>query len=306
MTPSTEAVRAALPHSRCAGGGTVPLILPLPGEPPAPCGRTSCQERLDAELDALRAILSGSPPDACLPPADEADRVRHRWLTGHHAAFCVWQLLPPGLYALAAAPERATTRLLAWTTALYDVYSVLFLYSGSCTPEQYATLVRPGMAAAHPAFSGEWARDHAPVSAALRAVRDRHPAPLLTLLGGAVRDNQRVHMAVARRLVPEGASLLQQAGRSAGHGPTEAEQALYDAHFQVERGPVCRPAHRAQLVRLLAGCVADIGAHGLGTLPDGCPERFGREALARLVAVAVCEEPPQISRIPEPPKGRNT
>ncbi|MFD9409293.1 hypothetical protein ACFWBN_20065 [Streptomyces sp. NPDC059989] len=285
------------------------LVLPMPGADLPACDHARCAERLEAELTALRATLTTGPPAACLPPDGEADRVRHRWFTGHHAAFTVWQLLARGLSTLAATPEAAATLPIAWTTALYDVYSVLFLYAAGCTPEQYATLLHPRMAAAHPAFSCGWARDHTPVPAALDAARDSHRAAALDRLSDAVKDNQRVHMAVARRLVPDGSSPLRQAGRSPGPEPTEAEQALHDAHFRVERQPLCGPVHRAQLVRLLNLCLADIGAYGLGPLPDGCPERFGRESVARLIAVAVCEEPPARNappKIPNPTKGRTT
>lgn len=296
--------------ARAAGAVTGRLVLPLPGAELPDCDHARCADRLAAELAALRATLTAGPPAGCLPPGGAADRVRHRWLTGHHAAFTVWQALTRGLYALAAAPEPAATRPVAWTTALYDVYSVLFLYAGSCTPEQYATLLRPELTAAHPAFSGAWARDHAPVPAALCAARGRHRPAVLGPLTAAVKDNRLVRTAVARRLVPGGTSLAREAGRSPGGLPTEAERALYDAHFRVERLPLCGPVHRAQLVRLLTLCLADIGAHGLGPLPDGCPERFGREAAARLVAVAACEGPPARSApppmTPNPLKGRTT
>ncbi|MBT2454730.1 hypothetical protein [Streptomyces sp. ISL-86] len=279
----------------------------MPGQEQADCGHKGCEERLRGELAALRETLTGNPPAAYRAPAGEADRARHRWLTGHQAALPVAQLLTAALHALAAAPEEAAGRLITWAVALYDVDSVLSLYSGSCPPALYGSLVRPPAMAAHPALSGEWARDHAPVPQALRAAQDRHrAAPARDQLTRAVKDNLRVRMAVARRLVPEGAaSLLQHTGRCPGHEPTEAEQDLYDVHFQVQRRPVCRSVCRAQLVGLLGRCVADIGAYGLGPVPDGAPERFGREALARLVAVAVCEGPPAFaSQIPQPRAGR--
>jgi hypothetical protein len=136
----------------------------------------------------------------------------------------------------------------------------------------------------HPAFSGEWSRDHASVLAALRAARDQHSPDRIAPLTRAVKDNRRVHMAVAGTLVPGGASLLQQSGRHPGHGPTEDEQALYDDYFHVQRQPLCRVAHWAQLVRLLGQCTADIAGHGLGLAPEGCPERFTRDALELLTA----------------------
>lgn len=284
-----------------------PLVLPMPGVDQADCGHGDCEERLRGELAALRETLAGNPPAPYRAPGDEADRARHRWLTGHQAAFPVAQLLATALHALAATPGEAAGRLITWAVALYDVDSALSLYSGSCPPALHASLVRPPAMAEHPAFSGGWARDHVPVPEALRAAQNRHRAPALEQLSRAVKDNLRVRMAVARRLAPEGeSSLLQHTGRCPGRGPTEVEQDLYDAHFHVERRPVCRPAYRAQLVRLLVRCVADIGAYGLGAIPNGAPERFGREALARLVAVAVCEGPPAFAtRTPQPPDRPN-
>ncbi|MET9324592.1 hypothetical protein ABZX75_31185 [Streptomyces sp. NPDC003038] len=295
-TPPTRDPRRAVVTPRGTTARTPaeasPLILPMPGGELAPCHHDRCADRLDGELSALRTSLTEGPPAAYLPPSDETGLVRHRWRTGHHAALVVRQLQARALNALAATPEAEARRLIVWTVALYDVHSVLFLYSGSCSPEQYAAVLRPGMMTAHPAFSAEWARDHAPVPIALRAAQDRHRACALDPLTRAVTHNQRVHTAVGRRLVADGAAPLQWAGRRSGDGPTEAEHALADAHFGVARRPVCASVHRAQLVRLLTLCLADIGAHGLGPLPDGCPGRFGREAVSRLVAVAVAEEPP--------------
>lgn len=266
------------------------LVLPMPDEPPAAdCGAEACDERLRVALAALRDSAAGHPPIAFQPPADEVSRVRYRWLVGHHAAFTVWQSLAGGLRALAAAPEAAVSSLTTGAAALYDTYSVLLLYAGSCTPELYGAMLRPHMTTTHPAFSGQWSRDHASVPAALRAVRDRHAPARIAPLSRAVKDNRRVHMAVAAKLVPGGASLLQQSGRRPSQRPTEDEQALYDTHFRVQRQPLCRTAQHTQLIRLLGQCAADIAGHGLGSAPDGCPEHFTQNALELLTAPALTE-----------------
>ncbi|MCX4528790.1 MULTISPECIES: hypothetical protein [unclassified Streptomyces] len=98
-----------------------------------------------------------------------------------------------------------------------------------------------------------------PVPGALRAALASHPAaPALDPLLRAVKDHVRVRVAVVRRPEPD---------------------------LPAERHPV----PPAGLADLLARC-----ADGPGPLPPGCPERFGREPLARLaaVAVALCEETP--------------
>ncbi|WP_405796668.1 hypothetical protein [Streptomyces sp. NBC_01506] len=268
-----------------------PLLLPMPDDDPADCSDSrcaefDCPELLRGELTDLRRAVAGDPPETHLPPPGEADRARHRWFVGHHAAFAVWQLQARALQAMAVTPEPPTQRAVRRAAALYDAYSVLFLYSGSCSPEQYAAVVRPHMSAAHPAFSGAWARDHAPVPAALRLVRARHPASVLAPLTRAARDNQRAHMAVANKLVPSGGSLLEEAGRQTADLTTAAEHDLYDAYFGVRRRQVCRPGFEAQLVRRLAQCASDIVVHGLGPSPDGCPERFTHDALSVLTALA--------------------
>ncbi|MEV0774990.1 hypothetical protein [Streptomyces sp. NPDC050428] len=269
----------------CAPTVTVPpLLLPMPDQDPVDCSHPDCPDLLRVELSALRHALTGEPPATHVPPSGEADRARHRWFIGHHAAFVVWQLQARALHAVAATPEPPAQSAVSWAATLYDAYSVLFLYSGSCSPELYAAVVRPHISAAHPAFSGAWARDYAAVPAALRVVRGRHPAALLAPLTRAVRDNQRAHMAVAGKLVPSGASLLQQAGRHPADTTTTAEHDLYDAYFRVHRRTVCRLGYEAQLVRRLVQCVSDIMVHGLGPNPDGCPERFTHDALSLLTA----------------------
>jgi hypothetical protein len=71
--------------------------------------------------------------------------------------------------------------------------------------------------------------------------------------------NHQVHRAVARKLVPDGVSLLRRA-RHAGAPPTEAERALFDSFFRVRRDTVCRRGFVAQVFRRLALVVWDIGA----------------------------------------------
>ncbi|MET8981192.1 O-methyltransferase [Streptomyces sp. NPDC004539] len=236
-------------------GETTPLHLPEPGTTPPAC---ACRQPVEADLRVLRTATAGTRPNALRAPDDPRARARYRWLVGHHAAFAVWQHLRR---TLETALDDPTALLEA--ARLYDVYSVLFLYTGSCSPERYAETIRPGMTARHPAFSGEWARDHEGLTALARKVRDQYPAALAAPLTDAVRLNQRVHMKVAARLVPGGASLLQDAGRQPGRHPTPAEHDLYDTHFAVHRLPVCDSSLTAQLVRRLAQIVCDIAEHGL-------------------------------------------
>lgn len=232
-------------------GDVAPLLLPEPDTAPVACG---CPQPVAADLRLLREPGA----DALRAPADPADRARYRWLIGHHAAFALWQRLRRVLERALDDPAQ-----LGPAARLYDVYSVLFLYTGSCSAERYAETIRPEMTARHPAFSGEWARDQEGLGALTRRVLARHPKPLARPLADAVRLNRRVHMAVAARLVPGGASLLQETGRRPGQGPTPAERDLYDRHFAVRRGEVCGAAFTAQFVRRLAQILCDVAAHGL-------------------------------------------
>ncbi len=152
---------------------------------------------------------------------------------------------------------------------LYEAYSLLFLYTGSCSAEHYAATVRVDMMSCDPAFSGLWARDYEMIPGLLRHIRNTHPAAAIAPLREAAKANHRVHMAVAKKLVPDGGSLLRDAGRRP-QGPTEAERVAYDAFFQVERRPLCRRAFTAQLVRRFAQVMSDIAVHGLSG-PDSPP-----------------------------------
>ncbi|MFJ9892276.1 hypothetical protein ACIQPR_02980 [Streptomyces sp. NPDC091280] len=253
-----------------------PLALPEPGTRPDPCpggGRQRpprCGQFLETDLGLIRAAAGGARPVALLAPEDPRRRARYRWAVGHHAAFAVWQQLRHALESTLTGPEPPTAAIRA-AAGLYDLYSVLFLYAGSCSAQQYAATVRPDMTDHHPAFSGEWAPDHEAIPSLLKRVRAALPDTAALPLTGAVRLNHRIHMSVARKLVPDGASLLQQAGRPPGRGPSPAERDLYDAYFAVRRQRVCTSAFASQLVRRLAQVLCDIAVHGL----PGSPARPG-------------------------------
>jgi len=82
-----------------------------------------------------------------------------------------------------------------------------------------------------------------------------------------VRDawllNQRVHAAVANRLVPGRPSLLRQAGRRLGGGPSAEEATLFDSFFRTRRVAVCGQGFSLQLSRRLAMVISDLGCSGL-------------------------------------------
>jgi hypothetical protein len=258
------------------------LVLPRPGVPPAEC--PGCVQPLGPERNILRSGGTKAGGPALLsPPREGTELIRYRWAVGHQAAFALWQLLTlrltDVLRATCPSPQQVESAALG-----YDVYSVLFLYTGSCSATQYGATARQDMTSCHPAFSGEWAPDHEGIPRLLQEIRNAHPGVLTAPLNRAVRLNQRIHMAVAEHLVPQGASLLQNSGRHPGTGPTSAERTLYDTFFRVLRAPVCRHLFRAQLLRRLAQIVRDLSTHGLHPRGVGMPSLPGphREGADRL------------------------
>jgi hypothetical protein len=121
------------------------------------------------------------------------------------------------------------------------------------------------MAACHPAFSGTWSRDYEPLSAYITEVLSaRRQSNRLTR---AIRFNSRVHSAVARRLVPDGNSLLRESGH-AGRAPSEVERRLFDRFFLARRAEVCVHEFVEQVVGRTSLIVSDLagrpvsGRHG--------------------------------------------
>lgn len=254
-----------------ADGSIADLVLSAPGRRPTVCASSStakaaCEQPTSDDLRLIRQAVHGQPVRVLHPPQDPDARARYRWHVGHHAAFAVWQLQTQLLETIAGSAEPEP-HIVTAAARLFDVYSLLLLYAGSCSAERYEATVRADMAAAHPAFSGSWSRDHELVLASLQRVMTTHPTALLAPLTRAVALNHDTHQAVASRLVPGGGSLLQEAGRY-GTGPTEAERDLYDTFFHVRRGLICQRSFNAQVLRRLAQIACDIARFGLDDQPE--------------------------------------
>jgi hypothetical protein len=236
------------------------LQLPLPEE-----GALRCEARTEgclagghslslfSELASLaRAADLGCPLEVFEPPTHPADLAWYRWVVGHQVAFAGWCFLRASLTRAGPCPED---EVVAWL----DLYSVLLLYAGSCPPDIYARSIRPRMTQCHPAFSGEWARDYRGIPRALKQAADASRSTVRP----AVRRNQRIHSAMAMRLVPQGASLLKRAGRHAGGTALPEELDLYDRFFLTYRTPVCTHGMRVQLLHRLLKIIADLESSGL-------------------------------------------
>ena len=213
-----------------------------------------------------------TPPDAPLPwlegttsefdpmPTEDAQRAWFRWITGHQACLGCWRLAGMNLMALARDQTRIDA-LVRETELLLRTSGAMVRYAGSCTGEVYAAEVRPSMFRCHPGFTGRWSVDYAPLPGLIRAVSD--PETIGTgpadLLRAAFAAYTQVHAQAARRLVPEGGSLLREHGGwdALTVDPATGAQ-LFDAFFHVERVPGTIGEVRADLRRRLETIAAEV------------------------------------------------
>ncbi|MEU5992775.1 hypothetical protein ABZ806_27730 [Spirillospora sp. NPDC047418] len=181
-------------------------------------------------------------------PADPDARLWYRLRTGRQAAFPVWQLLSVALQHVVTDPRPETA-------------------------ERYEATVRAELRAVDPSFSAEWCADYPEVSTALRRLHRIGRTTAVDDVLRAYQVNQQVHIAVAQRLVPAGASLLQQAGRLPGRGASSAEQAMCDRFFWVDRAVISPAPSTPPPARLLssrAGAAPDSGSRSQpGRFPCG-------------------------------------
>jgi hypothetical protein len=243
-----------------------PIRLPSAGSLPVDCADGCCAQAvrrlfIESDLDLLRDLSRGGRPGRLRAPADGGKRARYRWMIGHHAAFGVWICLRHALNSAMGEPAGSAGSI-DLASQLYDAYSVLFLYSGSCTAERYASSIRAEMVRHHPAFSGEWAADYVGLPVLTRQVLKHHSPDAVAPLAEAVRRNRQAHAAVAQRLVPGGKSLLQQSGRRPGGLCSQADHDTYDEYFAVRRSRVCALVFSTQITRRLAQVACDISEHG--------------------------------------------
>ncbi|MFI7122075.1 hypothetical protein [Amycolatopsis sp. NPDC049868] len=229
------------------------LPMPMPSERFGVWGSPAGITDFSADL----AVALRPSADELTPPDTLDERAFYRWLLGHHVTFCIWRRITEVLeFMVHDGPTRERVDEVAWW---YDCYSAMFLYAGSCTAGTYARAIRSEMAAAHPGFSGVWARDYERILQLL----GRLSLPANSTLKAALMRNRLVHVTVAKALVPQGASLLKQSGRRANQGATDAERDLFDRFFLIERGPVTRDTFVAHAIRRMAAVQCDLLRHPL-------------------------------------------
>jgi hypothetical protein len=219
---------------------------------------------LPVELSAT--VHSGGGGETDIPSPYVEEHARYRWMIGHHVSFCLW-LAQGWLLRSIVLDRRPSSDQVAAAARLFDLYSLMLLYAGSCTREYYEAVIRPDMRAWHPAFSGEWSRDYPVVAALLHDIRAQHQESVSQPLVAASQRNHRVHLAVARKLVPGGYSLLKEAGRRPVKGGTSVENDLFDAYFRVRRASVCHCVFVGQAVTRLERISQDIHEFGLHPEP---------------------------------------
>lgn len=181
--------------------------------------------------------LDERAPDLDVAPTQDVRRAWFRWITGHQACLGCWRLAGMNLMAV-LRDQSCVDPLVRETALLLRTSAAMVRYAGSCTSDVYATVVRPSMLRCHPAFTGRWSLDYAPLPGLIRAASDTEtigsgPAGTLRTTFAAYT---KVHAQVARRLVPDGGSLLREhGGWDALTVDFETGAELFDAFFHVER-----------------------------------------------------------------------
>lgn len=262
--------------------GLEPLTLPPPGawQPSSEYdGTDSCTR--------LSLIEDFGVPAELAEPREAADELFwFRWITGHQVSFILWRLMGQLVH-------DATTRRAALVAALAPLrhyvrgYCAMLLYTGSCPRPTYERLIRPSMRLHHPSFSGSWAPDFWPVKDLLRARRTVFTGVLEAAeLVEAIRLHQRVHDAVAARLVPDGESLLRRS--SVRSWDMHVVRLMYDNYFLTMRATIAEHDVVAQLLRRLVAIARDFDVNGL--YPPGSADVQDRTGHVWTADVAACED----------------
>ena len=222
------------------------LRIPYPEYGLGPC------RHLDLRCDQASETALEGPMALC----------QYRWFVGHHGAFLAWRAMATGLARLARL-EFPGPDLVHAAALAFDVYSIMLLYTGSCTRDEYNADIRPAMMSADPAFSGRWGRDFEAIPTLLRAVQSAHGREATAVLTAAAVTNRAAHVAVTRKLVPDGVSLLRGAGQDPREPATDAQRDTFDRFFLVERGCVNQVQYATQVLDVFARVLADLGQRPL-------------------------------------------
>jgi hypothetical protein len=194
-----------------------------------------------------------------------------RWVTGHQVVFIFWHLLGKELaYMETTGLDGAR---LDCCSRILQGGALIFEYAGSCSQEYYHKYVRPFMALAHKGFSGRWSLDYEPLPQLVKRIMQANVNDLLLkkyhLFKKSYSLHQRLHYRVAKRLVPEGGSLLQK-GKNEGTALDEVQKHHYmrsDFFFLVDRTAVSCEQLEHTLWRRINAIQMDLHSHPLPELP---------------------------------------
>ncbi|MEU0397747.1 hypothetical protein ABZ208_34310 [Streptomyces sp. NPDC006208] len=184
-----------------------------------------------------------------------------RWITGHQMSFIIWRLMGDVLEDRRNGHvdrDMAAEQL----TLLVQAYAAMLSYTSRMPVDVYNDVIRPGLRRLHPAFSGTWAPDYAPIRLLLSG-RQADFRENGTRLSDATRRLQKVHVEVARKLVPDGASLLTEAKNSWNLRHPRQWGSVYDCAFLTVRASVPRTALISQMARRAKAILIDIDTHDL-------------------------------------------
>jgi L-tyrosine peroxygenase len=228
---------------------------------------------LSVEAAGLRFLASTRDPFTLSEPAgkDLLERLFwFRWITGHQISFIIWRLLAAALRRVGDdASEQC--ELATAITQYVRGYCAMLLYTSSCSRAIYNETVRPSMYRLHTTFSGTWAPDY-PAVRSLFHGRKAPPVPSGQVgpLMQQIRLSQRIHLAVADKLVVGGRSLLQRSIADRDKPQPRMWGAIFDCYFLTIRAPVSQLEIAVQLLRRQKAVAIDLATNGLypGTVPS--------------------------------------
>lgn len=186
---------------------------------------------------------------------DSMDTYRFRWVTGHQIMFMFWHILNK---ELVQTSEVLDEEKLDHYIKIMDGCALVYEYTGSCTEDYYQRYIRPSMVLTHKAFSGYWAADYGRLPQLIRKVTQFSSSSEAikkrqNRLKEAYANSQKSHISVAKRLVPEGESLLKSAKNDGIEVTRDQIKAhhyrLYDFFFLVQRTPVSTAYFNRSLTR---------------------------------------------------------
>lgn len=218
------------------------------------------------------------------PTTSDSEAAIYRWFVGHRASILAWRILSDALHAISSHSDSIDQEI-ELAELCYSAYSIILLYTSRLSAEAYNDVIRPRMFEFDPAFSGRWAADYAHIPELLRHTRSSASNEKIDRLISASKLNLIAHTAVARKLVPNGVSLLRESGRS-HQKVTRREQGLFDQFFGIERTTVCRDAVHEQMRQTFMAVVSDIQNSPLVLTSADC-EGLSRHQVDNLASLCV-------------------